>query len=259
MKNIRCGSGLGDSIYLRPIAEYFVRNGSQVVALSDHPDVFIGSGASVEPFRRDRVDVVAHYTMGKNVVGTSQFQDMCNAACIRETVPLQIDWTVRNSGLVADLQREANGRPIIVAHGGRTPMARTDGFGAELLPRQRAFDIAMAALRDCFVVGIGGSIGIRYPLAVECSLIGQTAVSDLLDIASICAGVIGQCSFAIPLAEVFDKPLLVLWSVAGLESSTPYVRSITPAKVLSKPTSRYVLDDAPEASIQEAVRALYRI
>lgn len=252
MNRIRGGRGLGDSLYIRPIAEHFVRQGRRVTVLSDYPDVFIGAGVKVEAFNRNDANIVAHYVSRKTKPGTNQWQDVCMSAGV--SVPLRFDWTVRNTALVAALKQKAAGRPIIVVHGGRAPMGRTDGFGRDLLPAKAAFDAALAALHGCFTVQIGNAPQI-YPLAAELSLNGSTSVADLLDIGSVCDGVVAQCSFAVPLAEVFDKPLLAIWSSRAAKSNTLFICQTTPEKVLSAPKDRFVMDDWPAERVAELARA----
>ncbi len=134
-------------------------------------------------------------------------------------------------------------------------MARTDGFGKELLPRADAFNAALGVLVDCFLVQIGQAEQI-YPLCCDVALNGNTSVADLLDLGAACDGVVAQCSFAVPLAEVFDKPALFVWAAHGMQYNMhPYVKQITPQKVLSKPTSRFVVDDWLPDKIEEEVRA----
>lgn len=251
---VRGASGLGDSVYLRPIIEHFVRAGRDPVALSNYPEVFDGAGCRVEPFRRERVDVVAHYVMGKGRQGTTQFDDMVLAAGITERVPFGFAWPVKNPGLVAGVRARAAGRPVVLVHGGRRPMARTDGFGMELLPEPGAFEAALAGLAGCYLVGIGRDEPL-YRLEVDEDLKGGTTVTGLLDLFATCDGALGQCSFVIPMAEVFDRPLLVIWAARGLAVNNLYIRQITPAKILSKPTSRHVVDDRQPEQITEAARA----
>lgn len=248
---IRGGAGLGDAMYIRPIAEHFVRAGERVKVCSGFPEVFLGSGAEVEPFDRFNIDVLAHYTAGKRDPTTNQWQDICRSAGV--SVPLRFEWEVKNHALIEGLKADAAGRRLVLVHGGRVPMGRTDGFGAELLPDRSAFAAALEALEDCFTVRVGKGADL-YGLDVGVDLNGSTSVSDLLDIGSICDGVVGQCSFAIPLAEVFDKPLLCVWAARGLSAAHAYIRQITPAKVLSKPSSHYVMDDWAAERIQQVVR-----
>lgn len=254
MKRIRGGSGLGDAIYQRPIAEYFVRLGEQVVVCSDHPDVFSGSGAQIEPFRRDRIDVLAHYVAGKNNANTNQWQDVCASAQI--DTPLSFEWETKSLSMVEDFRRMAGGKKIVLVHGGRAPMGRVDGFGAELLPKRAAFDAVLNALRDCFLIEVGRGAEL-YPVRADIDMHNRTTVHDLFDLALMCDAIVGQCSFVVPLAECFDKPLLAIWAAHGMEETRhPYIKAITPKKILSKPSSRYVVDDWAVGKLQEAAHAL---
>lgn len=252
MKRVRGGRGLGDTIYLRPIVESLIADGERVCVLTDYPDVFIGTGAETEIFGRNDINVLGHYVNGKQDTRTTQWDDICKSAGIR--VPLQFSWTPRNERLIASVKAKAGGAPIVLVHGGRVPMARKDKFGAELLPQRAAFDATLDGLVDCFTVCIGNAEQL-YPLRVNLELNGSTSVPDLFDLAVICDGIVAQCSFAVPLAEVFDKPLLVIWAAHGMQQNMhPYVRAITPQKILSKPTSHFVVDDWDETNIQKAVR-----
>lgn len=253
MKRIRGGSGLGDAIYLRPVADHFLKAGHQVVVMSDYREVFHGSNARVEPFTRANCNVVAHYTTRKNCPSTNQWQDIAINAGI-EGLALSFKWEVANEVLVKDLQAMAAGKPIVMVNGGRHPMGRADGYARELLPERRAFDAVLAGLEGCFTVEVGKGNEL-YPLVADCDLSDRTSVSDLLDIASIASGLVGQCSFMIPLAEAFDKPLLVVWAHQGLTSGTEFIRQCTPQKILSKPTSHFVMDDWTDEQIKEAVGA----
>ncbi len=252
---IRGGSGLGDAIYVRAVAEHFIAKGEPVEACSDYPGIFIGSGANAVPFRRDNIDRVAHYTPHKGRVGTTQWTDVCNTAGINEPIQFRINWSISNRALVEKLRTFADGKPLILVHGGRVPMARTDGFGKELLPHPAAFDVVLEALQDCFLVQIGQAEQV-YRLNCDISLNGSTSVCDLLDLGMSCDGAVGQCSYIVPLAEVFDKPLLAVWAAHGMQSNMhPYVKQIRPEKVLSKESSRFVVDDWPRERIEEAARA----
>jgi hypothetical protein len=152
------------------------------------------------------------------------------------------------------VQREATGKPIILVNGGRYPMDRRDGFGMALLPRREAFDGILAALGDCFTVRIGKGPEI-YPLPCDMDLTNATSVADVLDLAYLSGGILGQCSFAIPLAEALGKPMLLLWAAAQPSSPHPFVRMMTPGKLMSKPSSRYVVDDATPQQLAGAAHA----
>jgi hypothetical protein len=250
----RSGSGLGDSLYLRPVAEHLARKGL-VTVVSNYPDVFIGAPVLVEPFRRHKVDVVAHYVARKHVRGTNQWQDVLLAAGIAEALPLRFAWKVRNTALVENVRHHAAGRPIVLVHGGRPPMDRADGFGLELLPRAEAFHTVLGALSHAYRVRVGRDSQ-AYPLACDIDYNRATSVSDVLDLASISDAVVCQCSFAIPLAEAFDKPLLAIWSARAQSSREEFIRTATPQKILSGARDTFVVDDWSADRLTEAARAL---
>lgn len=256
MRRIRGGSGLGDAIYVRVIADHLIACGYEVEACTNYPEVFLGSRAKTSPFRRNRVDVLCHYSARKYRLDTTQWEDVCGTAGLG-ALPLRIEWAVRNIGLVERILQEAGGRKIVVVHGGRVPMGRTDGFGKELLPCRSAFDATLAELNDCFLVQVGKGEQL-YRIRSDLNLCGETSVSDLFDIASISSGMVAQCSYAVPLAECLDKPLLAIWSAAGMKSSQQYVKAITPKKILSKASSSFVVDDWQEDQIEQAAHAFRR-
>lgn len=251
---VRCGSGLGDSLYLRPLAEHLIARGEKVAVASNYPDVFIGTGATVEPFRRERVDLVAHYVNGKDNPQTTLWQDMLAFAKIAAPVPLRFNWEIKNRSLVKGIRKKAAGRPVVVVHGGREPMGRRDRFGIELMPTRDGFCTVLSALADCYTVRVGAG-NEMYDLPSTLNMSNLTSISELLDIARDCDGIVAQCSFAIPMAEAFDKPLLAVWSARGLVSPTQFIRTVTPSKILSKPSSSYVMDDAGTEEIRTAAYA----
>lgn len=252
---VRGGMGLGDSIYIRPVAEHLARKGERVVVLSNHPDVFIGSGVEqVKGFQRIRTEVVAHYVGGKKNQKTTQWQDVCAAAGVGE-ISQRFSWKIRNQNLVDLMRSKAAGRPIIIVHGGRAPMARTDGFGMELMPKREVFDSVLEELDgEVLLVQIGAADEV-YPLRCRFNLNKTTTVSDLLDLGTICHGVVAQCSFAVPLAESMGKPLLALWGAGYVSAKEEFVRQLNPTKVLSQSTDHYVMDDRPLDEVRECARA----
>lgn len=247
---IRGGSGLGDSIYLRPIVEHLAQT-KDVIALSHFPEVFIGSGVQVEPFQKSQVDVLAHYSSRRDVQSSTQYNDMLVTARLKD-VPLHFDWKIQSLSLVRDVIDAANGRPIILVHGGRAPFGRSDGYGTEVMPQRRGFVHVLEALDDCYLVRIGK--GAQYPLKVHLDLQDLTTVSDVLDLGYICDGIVTQCGYPVPMAECFDKPLLAVWSARGLASQNQIIRTITPRKILSKPSSVYVMDDWPAEQLRDRAR-----
>lgn len=254
MIRLRGGSGLGDALYLRPIVEHLDRQGKPVTVCSDYPDVFTGTNATTAAFSRQNINMLAHYATasGKNSRNTNQWQDICNSAKV--ACDLRFTWETVNQKWVDQVRRRADGRPVVLVIGGREPMARNDGYGRVLLPLKRAFDVALEEMQDCFTIRIGQPPTL-YELDCRWDLTDRTSVPDLIDLAKECDAVVGQCSFAVPLAEGFDKPLLAVWAAAGMLCNVAYLKTITPQKILSKPSSKWVVDTDTELSIRDVARS----
>jgi len=248
---IRGGSGLGDSVYIRPVAEYFIQQGIDVTVMSNYGPLFDGSGASVKPFKKYDIDVIAHYASHRRRQETNQFQDVCETAGIPQ-IPLTFSWTVSDQQKIDAIRELAAGRKIILVHGGREPLGRGDGLGLDMMPRQQAYQRLLDELADCFTVRIGMGKHF-YNLQTSIDLVDKTGIAELVDLFRVCDGVVTQCGNPIPLAECFDKPVLVLFGAAGLNSGHPIIRLVTPAKVLCKPSSTYAVDDWNVEKIKDAV------
>lgn len=256
MKSIRCGRGLGDSIYLQSIARHLAERGEQLVALTDYPDLFrpLEGRVGVAPFTRLNVDIVAHYVTRKGFPGSDQFEDACRAAGIRGPVELTLGWQPRNHELIRRVR--ASGRPVVCVQLPRAPMGRTDGFGKELLPNCSVLQHLITQLRtEAFIVQVGSGEPLHRFEGIDLDLAGQTSVADLLDVVSASDGCLGYVSFIVPLAEALQKPALLVWSHKGLRAPQRFIRQITPQKVLHRKSSLHVVDSWDEPRILEVLYA----
>lgn len=256
--SIRAGSGLGDSIYLQSIVRDFVENGKRIEVMTNFPEVFrpIATKIGLHPFARGAT-IQAVYSGRKNIRTTDQYMDMCQAAGLRYVPEMRLDWVVQNQPLVNRVKAAAGTRKILFVAKLREPMGRGDGFGMDILPRGRAFDLILNALREkgaWYVVQVGSGKEL-YHLAGIDERIEGTSVSDVLDLGFIADGFLAQCSFAIPLAESFNRRGLIVWSANGLKSRNEFLRGITPQKVIHrKDKLRFVIDDWRQDMIIKTAR-----
>jgi hypothetical protein len=252
---MRGGAGLGDALYVQAVARHLRAQGKSLTIFSDWPDVFLPLLPQVNcaPFRRSGVDLLAHYSPRKGM-STKQFEDCCIQAGVKLPVELRLDWSVTDPALVTKVTSEAGGRPIVCLQLPRAPMGRTDGFGAELLPDCRVIQRIVDRIASwAFIVQVGSGAPLFRFSGVHLDLADRTTVRQMLDVASIADGFLGYVSFFVPLAESFDRPALLVWSEAGLKSPRPFIRQITPEKVLFRETSRWVLDTWPAEAIERVV------
>lgn len=241
MKTIRCGSGLGDSIYLHSVVRHLLRQGVALRVKSDYPEVFKDLPVEVIPFVRNAA-ITAHYASRKGIDGTTQFEDCCINAGITGPVEMKMEWTPGSEALIERLR--APGKPILVVQMPRAPMGRTDGFGAEIMPDCSVIQRHLDELKPTHtVVQIGAGAPLHHFTGIDIDLANQTTIRELIDVGYAADRFLGYCSFIVPLAESFGKPALIVWSRRGLNARSVYIRQITPRKILHAPTSRYVIDD----------------
>jgi hypothetical protein len=248
---IRGGSGLGDSIYVQSVAMHMVNKGAKVTVRSNYADLFRHTRVNVVPFHRVGKCVIAHYASRKPEK-TTQFEDVCINAGIREPVEMRLDWKAQSNLL------DGFERPIVAVLLPRLPMDRTDGYGKELMPRWEVLQ-KLIDLTDYTTVQIGRGEPVYRYSGIDLDLSNKTSISQLLDVSSQVDGFVGTCSFMIPLAESLNKPFFALWSAKGLRSENDYVRTITPEKIIHrKDLGFYAIDEAPEQNIQERYKLFLR-
>lgn len=257
MRAIRSGKGLGDNFYLQSIARHLVGRGEEVEVCTHWPDVFrpIKDKVTLSPWRRDRIDLVAHYIERKGIGDTDQFVDCCIRCGIGERIPLSIDWAPVNRGLV-DRFRSFR-KPVIVVQMPREPMGRTDGYGLDLLPDCRAIQRIIDRVGNAatFVQVGAGQPMFRFN-GLHVDLANQTSVLDLIDVAWAADAALGYCSFIVPMAESLRKPTLLVWSRRGLRSRNEFIRRITPNKIVHRPeTTHVVVDDADDDELNKVTDA----
>jgi hypothetical protein len=218
-------------------------------------------GIKVVPFAKTPVTHIAHYATRKYIQGTDQFKDCCILAGVPPSIEFTLGWTPSCDPLVQQLR----GAPLPVVFVGmpRAPMARTDGFGAELLTAKtvKAMQAVIDELRGLvYFVQIGTGEPLFGGLSgIDLDLAGKTTVSSLFDIATSCgSGFIGHPSFVLVMAEALNRPGLYVWSRAGLLSNSRYIRAITPAKVFHRKSSRAIIDDAKSGDIATAAATFYQ-
>lgn len=254
MKSIRGGMGLGDALYVQAVARHIIKTrGERLKVCTVWPDVFrpLGDAVTIAPFTRIGIDYLAHYSLRKPRTDTRQFQDCCIQAGIEGPVELKLDWTPTSS--IADRLKE-DGRPIVCVQLPRSPMGRTDGFGKEILPDCRVIQKMIDAIKGrALVVQIGAGTPLFNFTGIDIDLANKTTVCELIDVAMAADWFLGYCSFVVPLAESLGKPALIVWSSLGLRAAHPYVRQITPQKILELPSSKFVMDDWPVSKIMGAL------
>lgn len=252
-KRIRCGKGLGDSLYLQSVVRHLVNKGENLEVCTNWDDVFIPLKDKVKlaPFSREGIDIVAHYSMRKSYI-SKQFDDCCIQAGIEDDVEFKLDWTIQNKKFIRQFSRI--GKPIALVLIYRLPMDRADGFAQELLPDINVIQKVINGLKDSHTIILCGSgQAIKDYEGIDIDVSNKTTVSELIDLALISDVMIGYCSFFVPLAESLNKKALFVWADKGLKSSNHYIKTITPHKILYKDSSKFVIDSWSEEKIDNVI------
>jgi hypothetical protein len=211
MREIRAGSGLGDSIYLQSVVRHYLSQGERLTVRTSHPIIFKHLGVPIIPYSRERSAIVAHYVQRKTEPGTDQWQDMCISAGIPPTAEMKLEWKLQNPAN-ADFLLGMR-RPVLAVLLPRHGMNREDGFAKELLPNWKILDQLLQCKSSKIQIGQGGPL-YRFR-GITLDMANKTSVADLIDIASLVDGFVGWCSFMLPLAESLEKPFFSLWSARG--------------------------------------------
>jgi hypothetical protein len=251
---IKGASGLGDNLYLYPIAKHYSTTHDKVYLMSDYPVLFeplpkvecfrhlklnyipIREG---EKIRKKEIDVRCTYGPRKHIKGTSQFEDMYIFANERfgQSIPklkLEMPWEIKNKELIDTIKLVAskNGpRKIAVVAAPYQPFGREDKWGDEIkiAPETIQYICDELKLMNYLVITVGNEFSLLEPM-VEYNLINQTSVEDLLDLVYISDLCVTQIGNLLPMAEVFGKKNITIFSHNISNCEHKFLRAITPDK-----------------------------
>jgi len=257
---IRGASGLGDAIYVYPVAKYYRDLGNQVIVRTKFPDVYKDLDVqTVKFFKIPKADITASYSNRKSQK-TNQYQDVILNCKMPIDTPFLIDWKVDDEALVAKIKKMAKGRKILVISMPHQPFDRPDRYGDALRPNFENLQIAIDYLKqkNWFVIQIGKGGCFQNLSNIDLKKQNLTSVKGLMDICSIADGFAGQVGFIVPIAEAFNKPLFALFSKAGLRSSDKFIPAITGEKILSRDSSVYAIDSEPKERIHKVMSRVFK-
>jgi len=210
MKIIKGASGFGDTIYVRVIVEWLLTNRpDEYMVLTKYPNVFkdldIKTGSYIKHIALDYDCQYIHDKTSKY----SQFEDMLR----RAKLPLfDMNTKLKN--------RQPTNTIIVIPPytpmGGATP-ARI-----------------MKPLDNEFIKYISDFENIKF-------LAEQIDFFDLVDMFNSAKLVISQIGWTVPLAEMLDVPINVIFTRRALNSGQRFINTIKSHKIKTKETTKTVL------------------
>lgn len=262
---IKCASGLGDAIYMRPIVEYYYKRGYKVEVMTDYDVIY--DDLNVLTTKHSKSDTHLEldmpwkkisYCIRKYKPETTQFEDVCLQAGIPVTTPFNYRWKTRNKDLMGKVKKLAGGKPICLISAPFKPFGRVDNWGHEMTVDFSKMDELIALNKDKYYYITVNKEKPLYKLNnIDLDLCHRTSVADLFDLVSIADVCMGQVGHILPLSEVFNKPALLFFSANGFKCGIKFIEAITPGKVIhKKKLIKYVIDDWPIDKINKVFQEL---
>lgn len=238
MIRINAPRGLGDAIHVRAIAVHLLKRGEQIEIITKWPDVFQGLPLKILQYSKftDSEELVhataCLFCQVPMIVELTQFQNTCMQAGIAEPVPLDIAWKIKNPKLLDKIKSNTS-KPIFIYQAPKIPK---NGEMLEWTPRIEEFQKFAEDHENHYRILLGHkNYTIDSPnLPFELSLVGETSVSDVIDIATIADMVFCEPSYLGILAQAFDKKLVCMFSSKASRSKLRRIRGIKPEKIFHK-------------------------
>ncbi len=258
---IKGASGLGDSIYLVPIAKHYSTDYDQINIMTNYPMLFEHL-PKVKCYKHEKLNYIRipggqipinqRFTYGarKYTPGTSQYTDYLMFGNVDTNIPLEMDWAVRSTELIGNIKKNAMGDKICILSAPYVPFGRVDEWGAILRIKP---DIMQAIVdkykNDIYFVQVGNEFALHRIKGVQLDLISKTSVADLLDLVSICDIGLSQIGNLLPLCECLNKKNFLIFSQDAMQSENRFCAAITPDKTVHyKDLNLSVIDNIKNTS-----------
>jgi hypothetical protein len=225
-KIIHGASGLGDTVYMYPIAERFIEQGYDVTVLTNYPEVLKELNCKKEPFNRSRQNAInCSYVNRKHIPETDQYIDCCIAAGIDSNIPaLSMKWTPAD--------KKYDNYAVVIAPTVPFGQAYRDDY-LHIMPNVKEIDrYCREIAQDMLIVMVGKN----YISKVYCDhdLTGQTSLCEYIDLLYHSNLIISQVGNALSFAEALNKKATIFFPAKAKESNLPFIQQITPDKVIHK-------------------------
>ena len=203
-------SGFGDTIYMRVVMEWLVKNcHDRLAIMARYPEVFTGLPVETWDFyRKENIDHFCTYITAKKSEYT-QFQDLL----MRGHLP--------NIEFTSDLKnRKPSGKVLVIPT--YAPMNGVSN-AVDMKPMQFEFSKFVTKFHN-----------VEY-------LEGKYEFLELVDIFNSASLVIGQVGWIAPMAQMLDVPLILIFTKRAMNSQNRFLRDILPHKIIEKPTTHAVI------------------
>lgn len=252
---IRGARGLGDAVYVYPIAKHFIDKGVKVEVMTRYPEIYNTLDCEcIDRYIGPKPDIDCRYGPRYPNQETNMWEDtLIQAGLQNENIELKIayDWS--------EVFKFPTQKKICLIKTPCYAQGKDNGMTACLLPKLEVFQKIIDEFKDqCYFVmaGLKNTLefefkGIDEDLSHIDKIPRLVALVDQSDI------VLTPSSHFVSFAEGLDKKLMIGFAQTGIDSQVSFYRWSTPAKVITKPnTSDAFIDSEPITRIFERFKRL---
>jgi len=208
MKIVKGPSGFGDNIYMRVVMEWLIKNRpNKYTILTNYPDVFFGLNINIKPYHTKNLNIDYNYTYIHHKESKyTQWQDLIFYGGLPDFPLISVLKNRKlSNAILANL-------PYNAMNGGN--MAKT------MKPNYNEYMSYIKTFNN-----------VRF-------IDKQYFFQDLIKIFNSAKLVISQVGWAVPLAEMLDVPLIIIFTKRALNSEYEFISTIKPYKIKSKLTTQ---------------------
>jgi hypothetical protein len=234
---LKGASGLGDTIIAYPIIKHYSKLYDTVHYMTDYPELYKSIG-NVKCYPHQKinyiqdgdkkigVDIRFTYCGRKYTPGSSQFEDSCISAGIKEKLDFNIDWPSKN-------EQYEKQRPICILAAPYEPFGREDEWGAILRINPKIMHAIVDEYKDRVdFIQIGNRFVLHKINGVTYDMVNKTNVTELMDLVKMADVGLSQVGNLLPMCEALGVKTFTIFSEEALKCDNRFISSITPEKVV---------------------------
>jgi hypothetical protein len=230
---IRGARGLGDSVYVYPIAKYFIDKGKDVAVMTNYPVMYETLKCKCIGRAEGKPDIDCRYGPRYPIQTTNMWEDtLIMAGLEKENIEFKIEYKMPKHPPIFP-----NYKKHCVIKTPCYPTSKPNKVLEFLIPSMSIYQNIINEFKDqCWFTLLGHNNGYNHGLYnydVNHSLKNDLhEIMCFIDRSDI---VLCQSSYFVSMAEGLNKKVLIAFAQKGLDSPKSYYRWSTPAKVKTKP------------------------
>jgi len=229
--------GLGDAVYAYPTVNYYRKKfvDKKIIVITEHKDVYSGINGLLFSSSLNKFDIDCRYLNRKHINETNQFQDVL----INSKTPLDTKF-----------EMEVFPKKPVVKSEKRILLVRNPYLGMELvkspelMPNFSFIKDKIKTLKKQYYTILLSNKKDNEIFCCDFDMeINRTTINELLNLIKQSDLIISQNGHILAMAEAMEKKIITVFSSKLKTTNDFFLRSITPQKVITKSTSKYLYDN----------------